>query len=100
MAAQETAVEGVILRPRLSHLQISLRCLADAIYGPHAHAAAWLRMRQGLGEPRGEEGRVREGRGGVRSTGLPSLERIALRSACILLLMAGFGVVRGRAAGS
>lgn len=57
MAAWETAVAGVILGLCVSHLQISLCSLFDAIYGTHAHTAAWLRMRQGLGEPWGEEGR-------------------------------------------
>lgn len=52
MAAWETAVAGVILGSCVSHLQIPLSALSlsDAIYGSHAHAAARLRMRQGLEE--------------------------------------------------
>lgn len=53
----ETAVAGVILGSSVSHLQISLCSFSDAISGPCAHETAWLRVRQGLGEPWQEEGR-------------------------------------------
>lgn len=54
-AAWDAAVAGAIFGSCISHLQISPCSLSVAIYGTYAHAAAWLRMKQGLGELRGEE---------------------------------------------